>query len=136
MVQPRSLLKEIWKNFFKSLTPRSYWGKIIGKDYMGTFYYEKENTGGRKPSRWFVPVDNNNFQQDIPPEWEAWLRHRRKLPPTEEEIQLNILKMKEVVKKAKKLESNSSREPEAMPLKNQKFPTYSEYQNDPFENLK
>lgn len=91
--QSRSILKMIFTNFINSLKPRQVTGKLQGTDYFGNKYYEipaDPSRGKRRPSRWFVPADKENFEQELSAEWEAWLRGRRKEPPTEEELMKNL----------------------------------------------
>lgn len=116
MAQPpsRSILATIFRNFVNSLRPRQLQGTLVGRDYFGNRYitinyldflivlfnsdryYEippNPSLGKRRSNRWFVPVEKENFQQDMPAEWEAWLRGRRNEPPTEEEVMKNLALM-------------------------------------------
>lgn len=96
MSQPppaRNLIKIIFQNFINSLKPRQFVGTLKGTDYYGNRYYEilpNPSIGKRKGNRWFVPVEKENFEQELPAEWEAWLRGRRKEPPAEEELMKNL----------------------------------------------
>ena len=73
---------------------------LVGIDYKGNRYYERiganvqERTldGVVLPKRWYFPEHDNeeNWDQHIPPEWEAWMRYRRIDAPTEDEINLNL----------------------------------------------
>ncbi|KYQ49936.1 hypothetical protein ALC60_10957 [Trachymyrmex zeteki] len=91
MAKERGVLKMIWNGFISSLKPRFASRKLIGEDYYGTKYYEEDirNSARKRPPRYFVPVNKEDFQQELPAEWEAWLRYRRKEPPTREEIEAN-----------------------------------------------
>ncbi|KAG8176499.1 hypothetical protein JTE90_024927 [Oedothorax gibbosus] len=83
----------IINNFRTSLKLLPPTGKLVGKDQLGNEYYEGPlNTHSYKKSasRWFKPQKDDDWQQDLPAEWEAWLRGRRKDPPTEEEIRTNL----------------------------------------------
>lgn len=85
----RNLLQIIWKHFIASIKPSSLSRPtLIGQDYYGTKYYES-TSARKKASRYFVPINKDDFEQEIPAEWESWLRYRRKNPPTEEEIKKN-----------------------------------------------
>ncbi|CAH2102220.1 unnamed protein product [Euphydryas editha] len=130
--------RQVWRivirNFLNSLKPRQIQGNNIGKDYIGNVYYEipaDPSTGKRKPSRWYDPPKGLDFQDPIPAEWEAWLRMRRKEPPTEEEIAKNlaIAEMKKV--NAAKIEEQRLIDGGSLPAPVEKghesFPTYSEY---------
>ncbi|KAH0812182.1 hypothetical protein GEV33_010619 [Tenebrio molitor] len=83
-------------NFINSLRPRQIRGDLRGSDYFGNKYYEipaDPSIGKRKPSRWFEPPVKDDFQQEMPAEWEAWLRGRRTQPPSEEEVMKNLALM-------------------------------------------
>ncbi|KAK2578812.1 hypothetical protein KPH14_012031 [Odynerus spinipes] len=85
----RGLFRMIFRDFLASITPSFTRRKLMGEDYFGTKYYEvpiSATSRHKRPSRYFQSV-NNDFEQEIPAEWEAWLRHRRKEPPTFEEIE-------------------------------------------------
>lgn len=114
MSQPptRGLIANIFRNFLNSLKPRQIRGNFMGSDYFGNKYYEippNPSIGKRKASRWFVPPNKEDFDQEMAAEWEAWLRFRRTETPTDEELfrNLSIMEMKkknalEVEKKAGK----------------------------------
>lgn len=91
MAKERGVMKIIWNSFISSLKPRFARRKLIGEDYYGTKYYEEElrNSARKRPPRYFVPVNKEDFEQELPAEWEAWLRYRRKDPPTQEEVEAN-----------------------------------------------
>ncbi|XP_022903784.1 NADH dehydrogenase [ubiquinone] 1 alpha subcomplex assembly factor 2 [Onthophagus taurus] len=90
--QSRSILAKILKNFINSIKPRQWSGDLIGKDYHGTKYFEipADPSLGRRRERWFEPINKENFEQELPPEWQAWLRGKRREPPTEDEIDRNL----------------------------------------------
>ncbi|KAG5309081.1 NDUF2 factor, partial [Pseudoatta argentina] len=91
MAKDRGVLKIIWNSFVSSLKPRFARRKLIGEDYFGTKYYEEDirYSVRKRPPRYFIPVNKEDFEQELPAEWEAWLRYRRKEPPTREEIEAN-----------------------------------------------
>lgn len=91
MAKERGVMRIIWNSFVSSLKPRFARRKLMGEDYYGTKYYEEEirYSARKRPPRYFVPTSKDNFEQDLPAEWEAWLRYRRKDPPTREEIEAN-----------------------------------------------
>ncbi|KAL0269446.1 UNVERIFIED_CONTAM: hypothetical protein PYX00_007176 [Menopon gallinae] len=111
MVKERSIFRAIVTNFWNSIKPRNPWGVQVGTDYNGTMYFEAELGPGsrrQRPPRWFIPKEKGNFEQDLPAEWEAWLRYRRKDPPTEEEVNANYEKMMLVKHRAAELEAKQS----------------------------
>lgn len=91
MPEQKRLVLTIWEAFKQSLKRplrTAQFGDFKGKDYMDNKYYElpaRPEVGRRKPSRWFES-NNKDLMQEVPPEWESWLRNRRDDPPTEEEI--------------------------------------------------
>uniref|UniRef100_A0A0V0J560 Mimitin n=1 Tax=Schistocephalus solidus TaxID=70667 RepID=A0A0V0J560_SCHSO len=77
-------------------------GRLVGTDEHGNRFFEVDPKPGsckQKPLRYFLVPNqnslNDNWMQlniDLPKvtsEWEAWLRHRRALPPSPEEIAKN-----------------------------------------------
>lgn len=70
----------------------------------------------------------------MPPEWEAWLRGRRPVPPTPEEIAYNQALMESKKQKAALLEGKAAREREKRQLgevttqqSHSAFPSYDDY---------
>lgn len=108
---------------------------MVGEDYYGTKYYEKQNavsTSRQKPARFFVPVNKDDFEQEMPAEWEAWLRFRRKEPPTAEEVDKNYKLQMLVKERAAQLkETYSATKQLDVPAKSDEksFPVYEEYKN-------
>lgn len=139
---------------------------LVGIDYKGNRYFEqvegsphqRKLDGVVLPKRWYFPADDNedDWDQHIPPEWEAWMRYRRIEAPTEEEINLNlaVAHMKQVnaakLEKERQLQAPSDVkalkpatdvnrhqdedgnelpfDPETGDLKKPKFPVYAEYE--------
>ncbi|XP_011882387.1 PREDICTED: mimitin, mitochondrial [Vollenhovia emeryi] len=91
MAKERGVMRVLWNSFVSSFKPRFARRKLMGEDYYGTKYYEEEirYSARKRPPRYFVPVNKEDFEQALPAEWEAWLRYRRKEPPTREEIDAN-----------------------------------------------
>lgn len=90
---PRGIIRMILRNFINSFKPRQLRGTLVGSDYYGNKYYEiagKPSVGHGKPRRWFEPPIKEDFMQEMPAEWESWLRGRRSNPPTDEEIMKNL----------------------------------------------
>lgn len=93
MAQPtRSIWGTVLKNFINSFKPRQFQGTLVGTDYFGNKYYEiKANASvGKRRERWFEPPLKEDFMQEMPAEWESWLRGRRKEVPKEEEIMRSL----------------------------------------------
>ncbi|CAD6216145.1 GSCOCG00004362001-RA-CDS [Cotesia congregata] len=133
MAKERGVIMPIIRNFLNSITPRVNRRRLIGEDRNGTKYYEDLNAQNRR-GRSFEPKDPENFEVEIPAEWEAWLRYRRSERPTDEEIQQNfeIIMMKK--KNAAELEIKYSAEKgvkvdDNLPKEKLSFPTYEEYKN-------
>ncbi|XP_045491465.1 NADH dehydrogenase [ubiquinone] 1 alpha subcomplex assembly factor 2 [Colias croceus] len=130
----RYVWRIVFRNFINSFKPRQVRGNKIGKDYIGNEYFEipaDPSRGKRNPARWYDPPKGLDFQDPIPAEWEAWLRMRRKEPPTEEEIARNvaIAQMKKV--NAAKIEQNRLAEGGSLPAPADKgpesYPKYKDY---------
>ncbi|XP_023019620.1 uncharacterized protein [Leptinotarsa decemlineata] len=114
MAQPqgRSILAMIIRNFLNSLKPRQFRGTLIGSDYFGNKYYEipsNPSVGKRRANRWFDPPQKEDFMQEMPAEWEAWLRGRRKEPPTEEEVMKNLAIMQMKKKNAIEVDAKAGK---------------------------
>ncbi|XP_050595070.1 uncharacterized protein LOC126924522 [Bombus affinis] len=128
----RGLLRIILKNFIASFKPTRQ--KLIGEDNYGTKYYEIENPRStrKNSSRYFVPVNKDDHTQEVPVEWEAWLRHRRKDPPSREEIeqnyQLQMIKKRNAAEIEAKYASNGLQK-QINQGEYTSFPIYEEYQN-------
>lgn len=63
---------------------------MVGTDKSGNKYFEvTSHSSDSKPKRLVEsPHEHAEYQAgEIPLEWEAWVRGKRKLPPTAEEIQ-------------------------------------------------
>ncbi|XP_053658429.1 NADH dehydrogenase [ubiquinone] 1 alpha subcomplex assembly factor 2 [Anopheles marshallii] len=132
----RNLLRIVLDNFLKSFRPRQIKGNYVGEDYFGNKYYEippDPSVGRRRASRWFEPTAKEAYDQEITAEWEAWLRGRRKEPPTEQELLKNLAIMKMKERNAAELEAKYSKPKDAVALEQQKtgmgsFPQYDEYE--------
>ncbi|XP_019864668.1 NADH dehydrogenase [ubiquinone] 1 alpha subcomplex assembly factor 2 [Aethina tumida] len=136
--QSRSIWAMIIRNFINSLKPRQIRGNQVGSDYFGNKYYEipaNPSIGKRKPSRWFEPPTKDDFMQEMPAEWEAWLRVRRNEPPTEEEVMKNYAIMQIKKKNAIEVDKKAG----AMtPLEKgyETFPKRPEYETVPGRPVK
>ncbi|XP_011304721.1 mimitin, mitochondrial [Fopius arisanus] len=132
MTKERRIVVEIFRNFIASFKPRMSRIKLVGEDYHGTKYYEDPEAKARK-GRSFIPKDEENFEQEIPAEWEAWLRYRRHQPPTQEEVQANYEMMMMKKKNAAALEKHYAEEkgvsvdPPREKTGFESFPSYEEY---------
>lgn len=134
MSQTRSVWAKVFRTLLTSLKPRQIRGNLMGGDHFGTKYYEipaDPQGGKRKPERWFLPLEKNKFDQEIPSEWEAWLRYRRNNAPTQNELLTNlaISDMKKTNSKKVALENPFVKEEADEILQAPQFPVYSEYQD-------
>ncbi|KDR10793.1 mimitin, mitochondrial [Zootermopsis nevadensis] len=137
--QGRSILAMIFRNFIQSLKPRKIRGDLVGTDYFGNRYFEipaNPQIGKRKPSRWFEPKVKEDFDQEIPAEWEAWLRGRRSIPPEEEEVLRNLAAMKQKKENAKEIALRETSANEQNILEQEikgmeSFPKHDEYETMP-----
>lgn len=127
----RGIFQQIFKHFIASLKINQH--KLIGEDYYGTKYYEIQKSNSSRNPRYFIPVNNDNHEQELPVEWEAWLRYRRKVPPSKEEIEKNY-KLKMMIKQNSaqieaKYSSNKSQKSTLHNKEYTSFPVYDEYKN-------
>uniref|UniRef100_A0A1A7XBF7 NADH dehydrogenase (Ubiquinone) 1 alpha subcomplex, assembly factor 2 n=1 Tax=Iconisemion striatum TaxID=60296 RepID=A0A1A7XBF7_9TELE len=84
----------------------------VGTDHLGNKYYlipeQKTWTGGHVRAKRMVeaanPVEHEYMEGSIPIEWDAWIRGRRKEPPSIEELLMNESQMKQIKLKAKEVE--------------------------------
>uniref|UniRef100_A0A023FYU8 Uncharacterized protein n=1 Tax=Amblyomma parvum TaxID=251391 RepID=A0A023FYU8_AMBPA len=134
----RGVVVQIWKNFWSSITAKRNPGREVGRDHFGNKYFEvpaDPSRGKRRPRRWFEPRIKENFTADMPAEWEAWLRGRRAVPPTQEEIAYNQALMESKKQKAALLD-NAAREARDERQRGEavhqnpysSFPLYDDYQ--------
>jgi len=98
----RGMVQYVFKQFWNSFKvgKRQKVGNVMGRDPYGNIYYElpaQPELGKRRPTRWYnitTDVEKEQgvkdvwagFDNDLPSEWESWLRFRRTDPPTEEEV--------------------------------------------------
>lgn len=138
MAQPptRSLMKILFQTFRNSLKPRQLKGNLVGEDYFGNKYYEipaNPSLGQTRNQRWFEPTEKEAYNQEVTAEWEAWLRGRRKEPPTEQELLRNLAIMKMKEKNAAELEAKYAKPKDQTELEKNttgmgSFPQYEEYE--------
>lgn len=138
MGQPptRSLMKILFKTFIASFRPRQLKGNFMGEDYLGNKFYEipaNPSLGQRRSQRWFEPAEKEAYNQEVTAEWEAWLRGRRKEPPTAEELMRNLAIMKMKERNAAELEAKYSKAADSAELQKTptgmgSFPQYDEYE--------
>ncbi|XP_066253755.1 NADH dehydrogenase [ubiquinone] 1 alpha subcomplex assembly factor 2 [Euwallacea similis] len=135
MAQPpsRGIIRMILGNFIKSLTPRQIRGNYMGTDTFGNKFFEipvSSSSSKSKPTRWFEPVIKDDFQSEMSSEWESWLRGRRKIPPTDEEIARNLAIMEMKKKNAIEVDAKGSL-PAPMEKGFESFPLRSEFEQVP-----
>ncbi|XP_062372136.1 NADH dehydrogenase [ubiquinone] 1 alpha subcomplex assembly factor 2 [Sardina pilchardus] len=84
----------------------------VGTDHLGNKYYmipEQKTWTGRvvRAKRMMIAFNPNEFEYvegNIPSEWDAWIRGRRKLPPSIEELEKNERYRVEIKVKAREAE--------------------------------
>ncbi|XP_076439974.1 NADH dehydrogenase [ubiquinone] 1 alpha subcomplex assembly factor 2-like [Babylonia areolata] len=104
MSRAGGLFSRIFRGIF---APRPKNARIVGEDHLGNTYYEAEADGtSRRGSRWVEArgQEDPQFIPDVPPEWDAWLRRRRNIPPSQEELDRNYAMMVRTQRRAKELE--------------------------------
>ncbi|KAL8577687.1 hypothetical protein ACOMHN_060798 [Nucella lapillus] len=99
------LISRIFQGIFAS-RPKNV--KFVGEDHLGNRYYEKDAdvATNRRRSRWVESrgQEDPSFIPEVPNEWESWLRRRRDIPPTQEELDRNYVMMVRTQQRAKELE--------------------------------
>lgn len=130
---PRGIIRMILRNFINSFKPRQIIGNLIGSDYFGNKYYEipaNASIGKRRASRWFEPPKKDDFMQEMPAEWEAWLRFRRLNPPSEDEVMKNLALMQMKKRNAIEIDKQSS---QVTHMKGgfESFPQHPDYEEVP-----
>lgn len=128
----RDVFAILLKNFIKSFTwlkPKQIFGTLRGTDYFGNTYYEisGDRSIGKRRQRWFEPPQKENFEQEVPAEWESWLRGRREEIPTEEEIKKSVAIMQIKQKNAIEVEKKSGK-PTPMTKGIETFPKRPEFE--------
>lgn len=84
----------------------------VGTDHLGNKYYfipEQKTWTGRvvRAKRVVEPVNPSEYEYvegSIPIEWDAWIRGRRKEPPSMEELMKNISYREQIILKAQEVE--------------------------------
>ncbi|XP_020788028.1 NADH dehydrogenase [ubiquinone] 1 alpha subcomplex assembly factor 2 [Boleophthalmus pectinirostris] len=84
----------------------------VGTDHLGNKYYlipeQKTWTGRAVRAKRMVEAANPSefeyMEGSIPIEWDAWIRGRRKEPPSEEEMMKNISYREQIKQKAQEVE--------------------------------
>ncbi|KAE8749825.1 hypothetical protein FOCC_FOCC003293 [Frankliniella occidentalis] len=137
---PRRLLLQAFQSFLNSFKRHQTKPVLKGEDSLGNKYFESVPTAASnrtKPHRYYLPrAGEEDFHQELPAEWEAWLRGRRKVPPTPEEIAQNYQTMLQTKENARKLaaESKDSKllDNPSSPRGYESFPKYgSEFEDIP-----
>ncbi|CAL1262315.1 unnamed protein product [Larinioides sclopetarius] len=142
MSQGRSVWRMIITNFVKSFKLLPPEGKLVGQDHLGNKYYQASqnpHSMRKAGNRWFEPKVEGDWQQNLPAEWEAWLRGRRHDAPTEEEVMQNL-----ALAKTKKIKGDeiAARDQTASHSSNieekPRFPKLEDYEKEPgqFSNQK
>ncbi|CAM9126184.1 unnamed protein product [Lampetra planeri] len=88
----------------------------VGTDHLGNKYYiipqQKTWTGRLVRAKRMVeapiPSEHEYIEGSIPIEWEAWIRGRRKEPPSLEELMKNESYREQIKLKAKEVEENDA----------------------------
>ncbi|GIZ04283.1 mimitin, mitochondrial [Caerostris extrusa] len=74
MAEGRSIWRMIITNFIKSFKLLPPKGKLMGQDHLGNKYYEastNKHSMRKVGNRWFEPKVGEDWQQNLPAEWEA-----------------------------------------------------------------
>lgn len=137
----RGLFRIIWNDFLKSLrvTPDRFIGEFRGEDHLGNKYYEigpDPRSGRSRPSRWYESR-TEDFLQELPIEWVAWLRRQRSEPPTQAEILRNMEAAKKRAENSKmytEMYKEKAESSKPSPSTNSRFRKFDEYERFPGEH--
>ncbi|XP_011502261.1 PREDICTED: mimitin, mitochondrial [Ceratosolen solmsi marchali] len=134
----KGLFRMMFYEFIEYIKPNFPKTTCVGTDHFGTKYYETINSKStmKKIRRYFTPLNKTDFEQELPAEWEAWLRYRRKIPPTEKEVndgyQMILTKRKNAAKLNATFsnylsDSKSNKDQSSTTHANLKYPVYEDY---------
>ncbi|KAL9692517.1 hypothetical protein quinque_000156 [Culex quinquefasciatus] len=108
-----SLMRILFQTFMNSLKPRQLKGNLVGEDYFGNKVLRNPGKLGAwadaQPALVRTLREKEAYNQEVTAEWEAWLRGRRKEPPTEQELLRNLAIMKLKEKNAAELEAKHAK---------------------------
>ena len=101
-----------WVRSFLSAFVRAR--RLVGTDLQGNKYYETVREG-KKPKREMIAfIEHAQYTPELMPiEWEAWIRGKRDVPPTHEELLTQQKRIRTVQNRAKQLEEKE-REQQAL----------------------
>ncbi|GFY73964.1 mimitin, mitochondrial [Trichonephila inaurata madagascariensis] len=137
MSRERSILRMIVTNFLKTFKLLPPDGKLMGQDHLGNKYYEAASSNPhsmrKSKNRWFEPKVEEDWQQNLPAEWEAWLRGRRQHAPTEEEVlhNLSIAQMKKVKGDEIAAKDNAFSDNTSIKENSKGFPELPDFEKEP-----
>ncbi|KAH7730641.1 NADH:ubiquinone oxidoreductase [Aphelenchoides avenae] len=97
----------VWQLFVESLT-RTRAKRYIGEDSFGNRYYELPQTK-TNVTRGFDPPEGHPHPSLPTVEWQSWLKGTRKLPPSPEEIRMNMARQQAQQLQDARTEQNAPR---------------------------
>lgn len=140
------LLGQMWQNIKKSLLIYRTNDLFMGSDQHGNRYFERPEdlSRGIKRQRRVEPLNPDQFNvPKVPVEWMTWLQGRRLNPPTEDEIEKNLITSARTQMRAQELEKqkqaadNEEIEERMEPFQaKSKFPVYEGYEVTPGDKNK
>ena len=83
-----------------------------GSDLNGNLYFEDTSVGKGKRTISYADGRNHISQYDphsIPIEWQAWLRHTRRDPPTIQELNSNLMQQLSIKEKVLKIKEEENK---------------------------
>jgi hypothetical protein len=81
-----------WESVLRKQTPAPAYA-LVTRSY---------GVADRPPRRWVVPTNEDYHTDHLPVQWQSWLRHRRPIAPTLEEIERDNQRIQEIQAKAHK----------------------------------
>ncbi|KAI8388383.1 uncharacterized protein BYT42DRAFT_491665 [Radiomyces spectabilis] len=104
-------LSAFWQQFSANYKRTRFpWKKhaLIGSDLDGNEYWEMPNPLGGRPKRWVQMRQEDDYtifrQDQLPVQWQAWLRHTRYEAPTTQDLIKEIQRQAIVQQRAKQLD--------------------------------
>jgi len=129
----------IFNNFWRSIQPsfrksmQEGGGVYVGQDLYGTKYFERPAApehGRKYPLRYFEVTNGEDYvRENLPAEWDSWLRLRRRRPPSPEEERMNLQIAR--MKKENALRKGLVTPDDPTKSRMHDFPVHKEYEFNP-----
>ena len=85
--------------------------RLVGTDLHGNEYYETIRQGKKPKREMITKIEHMEYTPGlIPIEWEAWIRGKRELPPTHEELIAEQRRVKTLKERARQVEEKDRKQ--------------------------